>query len=42
VYALSDAGERALLDHYEWLTARVEGPTSSERATTDEAADLKD
>ena len=25
VYALTDAGERALLDHYEWLSARVDG-----------------
>ncbi|WP_049983323.1 PadR family transcriptional regulator [Halorubrum sp. BV1] len=25
VYALTDAGERALLDHYEWLTERVDG-----------------
>ncbi len=25
VYALTDAGERALLDHHEWLSARVDG-----------------
>jgi len=24
VYALTEAGERALLDHYEWLSARIE------------------
>ncbi|WP_418281664.1 PadR family transcriptional regulator [Halorubrum sp. DTA98] len=23
-YALTDAGERALLDHYEWLSARID------------------
>ena len=25
VYALTDAGERALLDHYEWLRSQVAG-----------------
>ena len=38
VYALTDAGERALLDHYEWLTARVDGG----RAGAVDGSNLKD
>ncbi len=37
VYALTDAGERALLDHYAWLTDRVDGG----RATTTGESNLK-
>jgi len=36
VYALTDAGERALLDHYEWLSDLVGGSKPSDRP------DLKD
>ncbi|MFD1569314.1 PadR family transcriptional regulator [Halorubrum laminariae] len=39
VYALTDAGERALLDHYEWLTARVDEGRSSD---ADTGSNLKD
>ena len=31
VYALTDAGETALLDHYAWLGDRIEGGGDSER-----------
>lgn len=27
VYSLTEAGERALRDHYEWLTEQIEGGT---------------
>ncbi|GAB3697915.1 PadR family transcriptional regulator [Halorubrum pallidum] len=30
VYALTDAGERAFLDHCEWLAARVDGGRSAD------------
>jgi len=30
VYALTDAGERALLDHYEWLSERIGGGAPDE------------
>ena len=34
VYSLTDAGERALLDHYEWLSATI-----GDRSVTDPADD---
>jgi DNA-binding PadR family transcriptional regulator len=36
VYALTDAGERALRDHYDWLSALVAGG-STESDTADDA-----
>ena len=45
-YALTDAGERALLDHYEWLSERVGAPGLAGDATPDgrpaDGPDLKD
>jgi len=34
LYRLTDVGERALLDHYEWLQDRIEG---GERSSCDDA-----
>lgn len=50
VYALTDAGEAALLDHYEWLSARVDAGTERTDDDVDETpgdagsdeVDLKD
>ena len=43
VYALTDAGERALRDHYEWLSALIEGdpPESADPPASDDR-NLKD
>ncbi|MFC5133841.1 MULTISPECIES: PadR family transcriptional regulator [Haloferacaceae] len=38
VYALTDAGEATLLDHYEWLSARVDAGT--ERTDDGDDADV--
>lgn len=48
VYALTDAGERALLDHYAWLSERVgaaasiEGAEATGASASTEGSDLKD
>jgi len=48
VYALTEAGERALLDHYEWLSERVGTPglpddaAADDESTTADGPDLKD
>lgn len=40
VYTLTDAGERALLDHFEWLSSRVDaGSTPSDGADETAAFD---
>ncbi|MGQ3328386.1 PadR family transcriptional regulator [Halorubrum sp. FL23] len=38
VYALTDAGERALLGHYEWLSARIDGAPADEPPVDAEAS----
>ncbi len=43
VYSLTDAGERALRDHYEWLTEQVEGELAGDaEPPTSEGRNLKD
>jgi DNA-binding PadR family transcriptional regulator len=42
VYSLTDAGERAVRDHYEWLSERVGEPRTAEGGATAEGPDLKD
>jgi len=48
VYTLTDAGERALLDHYAWLSERVgvsastEGAEATGASASTEGPDLKD
>jgi len=37
VYFLTEAGERALLDHYEWLSERVGVPGATERVKSKSA-----
>ncbi|WP_280586836.1 PadR family transcriptional regulator [Halorubrum sp. Boch-26] len=42
VYTLTDAGERALLDHCAWLTERVGDPGAVAEAEPTGDSDLKD
>ncbi|PAU83310.1 PadR family transcriptional regulator [Halorubrum salipaludis] len=49
VYALTDAGERALLDHYDWLSAKVgdgdgegDGDTVGDGISDDDSDDDSD
>lgn len=43
VYSLTEAGERALRDHYEWLTEQIEGGTGRDAGRpANEDRNLKD